>query len=67
MPVPFAIDSWSGDVTTTSRIDSDAGPGLYTFVVMATDPKNPQNEDKTTVGVIIQDVNDNPPRSTLFI
>ncbi|KAK2159160.1 hypothetical protein LSH36_157g04090 [Paralvinella palmiformis] len=72
--VQFRIDSktpglylaQTGDVITTSRLDSDSGPRWYKLRISATDINNPQHKGKTTIGIILQDVNDNPPRFTRY-
>jgi hypothetical protein len=55
------MDSSTGNIVTTGRLDCDAGIRAYSFVLKATDNGSPSRVSTTNVGVILVDVNDSPP------
>ena len=56
----FAIDSISGEITVNSDIDREV-IGEYTLTIRAQDGGSPARSDRSTVVVIVDDVNDNSP------
>ena len=63
--MPFSIDSKTGVIVTTARLDCDGGaPRYFTFSVMARDHGDPPKTTTAYVGVIVDDINDNPPQFT---
>ena len=64
IPAPFVIDSRTGEIRTSAILDFDTGVRAYTFIVVAKDTGDPQKTGQTSVGVILEDINDNPPRFT---
>lgn len=63
-PVPFSVDN-DGNIRTTARIDRDAGYFYFLFNVRATDTGSPPFNTSQEIGVIMEDINDNPPEFTL--
>ena len=59
--VPFTVDSKSGYITTTGKLDREK-QSLYNFGVKATDKGNPPLSSIAQVSVTVTDINDNPPR-----
>lgn len=58
----FSIDSESGWISTRKDLDHEDNPS-YIFTVVASDRgENLQLSGTTTVTIVVQDVNDNPPR-----
>lgn len=62
--VPFAIKN-DGSIITTQRIDRDAGYEYFRFTVHATDNGTPSHNTSQEVGIIVDDINDNPPHFTM--
>ena len=62
--IPFAIDSVSGEVTTTAPLDRE-NRSSYTFILLARDLGSPSRNDTAEVVVIVLDENDNDPVFTL--
>ena len=62
--VPFAIKN-DGSLVTTKRIDRDAGYEYFRFTVHATDTGAPPHNTSQEVGIIVDDINDNPPHFTM--
>lgn len=62
--VPFAIKN-DGSIITTKRIDRDAGYEYFRFTVHATDSGAPPHNTSQEVGIIVDDINDNPPHFTM--
>ena len=62
--VPFAINSATGEVTTTARLDRE-DRSSYTFTILARDLGTPSRNDTAEALVIVLDENDNDPIFTL--
>ncbi|GAB1604982.1 protocadherin Fat 4-like, partial [Argonauta hians] len=62
--VPFMLKN-DGSILTTEVIDRDSGYEHFRFGVHATDSGNPPLHTRQEVGIIVNDVNDNPPRFTM--
>lgn len=60
--VPFTIDSDTGELRSATTLDYDGGGRTYMFTVVARDDGDPQRTSEVVVGVILDDINDNPPR-----
>ncbi|XP_074606157.1 cadherin-23-like isoform X2 [Acropora palmata] len=58
---PFKVDNSTGVLTTSGILDREANTN-FTFVIIARDNGGSPLESNATVQVIINDVNDNPPR-----
>ena len=56
----FEIDSTSGEITTTQKLDFETKP-RHEITVVAEDNGNPRLASNVTVDIFILDVNDNPP------
>ncbi|CAI9734033.1 protocadherin Fat 4-like [Octopus vulgaris] len=62
--VPFTLKS-DGSIITTEVIDRDAGYEHFRFTVHATDTGSPPHNTSQEVGIIVNDINDNPPHFTM--
>lgn len=62
--VPFTLKN-DGSIITTEVIDRDAGYEHFRFTVHATDTGSPPHNTSQEVGIIVNDINDNPPRFTM--
>ncbi|XP_046553353.1 protocadherin Fat 4-like [Haliotis rubra] len=62
--VPFKVEA-DGAITCSERIDRDHGPKYYTFKVRATDKGTPPFNVTRDISVIVDDINDNPPKFPL--
>ncbi|XP_067676182.1 cadherin-related tumor suppressor-like [Haliotis asinina] len=62
--VPFKVEA-DGSITCSERIDRDHGPKYYTFKVRATDNGTPPFNVTRDISVIVDDINDNPPKFPL--
>ena len=58
--LPFALDSLSGQVTTTAELDRETIPA-YNFRVRVSDGGLPSLSAVADVQIVLVDVNDNPP------
>lgn len=63
--VPFSVNSSTGIVVTTGKIDREE-VARYSLIFEARDSGDPQLTSRTTVEVIIDDVNDNPSQIEPF-
>ncbi|CAN8006312.1 unnamed protein product [Ixodes hexagonus] len=61
--LPFEIDSTTGELRTTARLDRET-VAHYRFLVEARDNGDPSLTGTATVLVSVSDKNDNPPRFT---
>lgn len=61
--LPFELDSTTGELRTTARLDRER-VSLYRFLVEAKDHGDPSLIGTATVLVSVSDKNDNPPRFT---
>ena len=59
--VPFTINK-SGIIRTAGRLDRDSGRKWYAFKVIASDNGSPPQITSTYVAVILDDINDIPPK-----
>ena len=59
--VPFAINSSTGAVTSTRRLDRETGSSTYQFKVIASDRGTPNRTSESIVMVTVTDLNDNSP------
>ena len=62
--MPFRVDSATGEIRSTALLDFDQGARSFTFKVAAHDLGTPPLTSQVSVGVILDDINDNPPRFT---
>uniref|UniRef100_A0A0L8GQ41 Cadherin domain-containing protein n=1 Tax=Octopus bimaculoides TaxID=37653 RepID=A0A0L8GQ41_OCTBM len=62
--VPFTLKN-DGSIITTKVIDRDAGYEHFRFTVHATDTGSPPHNTSQEVGIIVNDINDNPPHFTM--
>ena len=60
LPLPFAINTTSGDVTLTSNLDYEITPS-YDLVVTAIDSSLPSLNTTVTLTVLVEDVDDTLP------
>lgn len=56
----FAVDAYTGWITTLVRLDRETQPE-YDFQIVATDNGSPKHFARTKVRVRLLDYNDNPP------
>ena len=59
--LPFTIDSVSGAVTSTRKLDRESGDDWFTLEVVASDRGTPSRNATTVISVRVVDINDNPP------
>lgn len=60
MEMPFNINSHTGWITTSVKLDREL-VSSYSLIVVATDSGNPPLSSTTTVKIDVKDYNDNPP------
>lgn len=59
----FQLNSASGEITTTAELDREA-VSSYTLSIKISDGGSPQQSAVSNCRILVEDVNDNPPRST---
>ena len=59
--LPFTIDSVSGQITSTRKLDREDGDESFTLEVVASDLGTPSRNATTVISVRVVDINDNPP------
>ena len=59
--VPFTIDSNTGEIYSTRRLDRDTENSMYEFNVTASDRGTPNRTSESIVVVTVMDLNDNRP------
>uniref|UniRef100_A0A2K5D8Q4 Protocadherin Fat 3 n=1 Tax=Aotus nancymaae TaxID=37293 RepID=A0A2K5D8Q4_AOTNA len=60
--LPFAINQFTGVISTTEELDFESSPEIYRFVVRASDWGSPyRHESEVNVTIRIGNVNDNSP------
>lgn len=57
----FSLSAASGQLSTLTSLDRDAGVSSYTVVLTAKDRGSPSKSVTTTLTIDIDDVNDNAP------
>uniref|UniRef100_A0A5F7ZWY3 Protocadherin Fat 3 n=1 Tax=Macaca mulatta TaxID=9544 RepID=A0A5F7ZWY3_MACMU len=60
--LPFAINQFTGVISTTEELDFESSPEIYRFIVRASDWGSPyRHESEVNVTIRIGNVNDNSP------
>lgn len=59
--VPFIINSITGVVTTNGNLDREE-KDFYQLIIKVDDVAPPVNDNTTIATIIVQDINDNPPK-----